>query len=481
MNDLWPYWLHVRGDVVFAVGLLLAAFVTVHVLLSKREVASAAGWIGLAWFAPVVGSVSYFMFGINRVQRRARELRSSGDRPSSGSGGHAAWPPPDEDDHLDPLDRGVGRITGRAILPGNAVRTYENGDEAYPPMLAAIAAAQRSVGLSSYIFRNDEWGGRFIDALAEAQRRGVAVRVLIDGIGGGWLLSGAYHRLRRQGVPAARFLHSPLPWRMPFLNLRSHKKVLVVDGAVGFTGGMNIASQNVMAARSENPVQDTHFRITGPVVGQLTAAFVQDWAFATDEELKGDAWFPSLPSLATHGGAPMRVIDSGPDEDLEKIEFSMLQAIACARGSVAVMTPYFLPDERIVTALSLAAMRGVAVDVVIPQRSDRVVVDWANRANIGPLLSDGVRIWRSPPPFRHSKAMVVDGEWCLVGSCNWDIRSFRLNFELCVEVYDRELATLLTALMLRNRGPALTQAELDARPFPARLRDAGVRLLLPYL
>jgi len=478
MNDLWPYWLHVRGDVVFAVGLLLAAFVTVHVLLCKREVASAVGWIGLAWFAPIIGSVSYFVFGVNRVQRRARGLRPSGDRPGSGSGGHAAWPPPDEDDHLDPLDRGVGRITGRAILPGNAVQIYENGDEAYPPMLAAIAAAQRSVGLSSYIFRNDEWGGRFIDALAEAQRRGVAVRVLIDGIGGGWLLSGAYHRLRRQGVPAARFLHSLLPWRMPFLNLRSHKKVLVVDGTAGFTGGMNIASQNVMAVRSKDPVQDTHFRIEGPVVGQLTDAFAQDWAFATDEELKGDAWFPSL---TTHGGAPARVIDSGPDEDLEKIEFSILQAIACARGSVAVMTPYFLPDERIITALSLAAMRGVAVDIVIPQRSDRIVVDWANRANIGPLLSDGVRIWRSPPPFRHSKAMVVDGEWCLVGSCNWDIRSFRLNFELCVEVYDRELTASLTALMLRNRGPALTQAELDARSLLARLRDAGVRLMLPYL
>ncbi len=475
MNDLWPNVLHVRADVVFVVGLLLAAVVTVHALLHKREVASAAAWIGLAWFAPVIGSVSYFMFGVNRVRRRARGLRSPSDR---GGGGHATWPSPDDDDHLDPLDRGVGRITGRAILPGNAIQLYENGDEAYPPMLAAIAAARRSVGLSSYIFRNDEWGGRFIDALAGAQRRGVAVRVLIDGIGGGWLLSGAYHHLRREGVPAARFMHSLLPWRMPFLNLRSHKKVLVVDGSVGFTGGMNIASQNVAASQSKDPVQDTHFQVTGPVVGQLTEAFVQDWTFVTNEDLKGDAWFPDI---AGHGGTPARVIDSGPDEDLEKIEFAMLQATACARARIVVMTPYFLPDERLITALSLAAMRGVAVDVVIPQRSDRVVVDWANRANIGPLLSDGVRIWFSPPPFCHSKVMVVDGEWCLVGSCNWDIRSFRLNFELSMEFYSRELAASLTALVQRNRGPALTQAELDGRSLPARLRDAGVRLLLPYL
>ncbi len=478
MNDIWPIWLHVRADVVFAVGLLLAACVTVHALLHKREVASAVGWIGLAWFAPIIGSVSYFTFGVNRVQRRARGLRSPSDRLSGPGGGHSAWPSPDDDDHLDPLDRGVGRITGRAILPGNALQLYENGDAAYPPMLAAIAAAQRSVGLSSYIFRNDEWGGRFIDALADAQGRGVLVRVLIDGVGGNWLLSGAYHHLRRQGVPAARFLHSLLPWRMPFLNLRSHKKILVVDGTVGFTGGINIASQNVMASQARDPVQDTHFQVTGPVVGQLTEAFTQDWAFVTNEELSGDAWFPDL---AGHGGAPARVIDSGPDEDVEKIEFTVLQAISCARERIAVMTPYFLPDERLITALSLAAMRGVAVDVVIPQRSDRVVVDWANCANIGPLLSDGVRIWRSPPPFRHSKMMVVDGEWCLIGSCNWDIRSFRLNFELCLEVYSRELADSLMAVMQRNRGPALTQAELDARSFAARLRDAGVRLMLPYL
>jgi cardiolipin synthase len=474
LNDLWFYLLHLRKDVVFAIGVVLAGCVTVHALLRKREVASAVGWIGLAWFAPIIGSISYFMLGVNRVRRRAHELRPSSNRP----GGHSAWPSPDEDDHLDPLDRGIGRITGRAILPGNAIQVFHNGDEAYPPMLAAIAVARHSVGLSSYIFEDDEWGGRFIDALAEAHRRGVAVRVLIDGIGGGWLLSSAYYRLRREGVPAARFLHSLLPWRMPFLNLRSHKKVLVLDGAVGFTGGMNIADENVMANNPRQPVQDTHFRVAGPVVGQLTDAFAQDWAFAANEDLKGDAWFPDL---AGNGGAPARVIDSGPDENLEKIEFAVLQAVTCARESVAIMTPYFLPDERLTTALALAAMRGVAVDVVIPQRSNRVFVDWATRSNIGPLLVNGVQIWRSPLPFRHSKVMVVDGEWCLIGSCNWDMRSFRLNFELCMEVYDRNLAATLAALVQRNRGPALTKAELEARSLPVRLRDAGVRLLLPYL
>jgi cardiolipin synthase len=225
-------------------------------------------------------------------------------------------------------------------------------------------------------------------------------------------------------------------------------------------------------------VQDTHFRVEGPVIAQLTAAFAQDWAFATGEDLGGDAWFPDPGDV---GAAAARVVDSGPDEDIEKVEFAVLQAVACAQQSIAVMTAYFLPDTRLVTALSLAAMRGVAVDIVVPQFGNHVLVDWAMRANIGPLLADGVRVWLSQPPFRHSKIMVVDDEWCLIGSCNWDIRSFRLNFELCMEIYDRDLAATLATLMQRCRGAALTQATLDARSLPIRLRDAAARLMMPYL
>jgi cardiolipin synthase len=332
--------------------------------------------------------------------------------------------------------------------------------------------------MSSYIFQDDLWGGRFIEALADAKSRGVSVRVLIDGVGGGWLRSPAYHRLRSKSVMAARFMHSSLPWRMPFLNLRSHKKVLLVDGVIGFTGGMNIADENVMATHPKNPVQDLHFRIEGPVVSQLAEAFAEDWAFAANEDLQGDVWLPAIPP---RHGPLARVIDSGPDEDVEKVEFAVLQAVACARTSIVIMTPYFLPDERLITALALAAMRGVTVELVVPEVGNHVLVDWALRANIGPLLSDGVRIWRSPPPFHHDKVMIVDQEWSLVGSANWDIRSFRLNFELCVEVYDRDLATMLAALVRRARGSELTQAEVDARKLPVRLRDAAARLMLPYL
>jgi cardiolipin synthase A/B len=474
VNDIWRQLLHARADATLAIGLVLAIAVTIHILLTKREVASAVGWIGLVWFAPILGAVSYLVFGVNRIRRRARQLRRRDADPS----GLPVWPSPNGSDDLDPLARGVGRITARELLPGTAVRSYQNGDEAYPPMLEAIAAAKVSVGLSSYIFQDDKWGGRFIEALAEANARGVEVRVLVDGVGGGWLASPAYHRLRRKGVPVARFMHSLLPWRMPFVNLRSHKKVLLVDGIIGFTGGMNIADENVMATHPKAPVQDLHFRIEGPVVSQLAETFADDWEFVTNEALTGEVWSPKI---SPRSGPSGRVIDSGPDADLEKVEFAVLQAVACARTSISVVTPYFLPDERLITALSLAAMRGVAVTLVVPQESNHVLVDWALRANIGPLLSDGVRIWRSPPPFHHTKLMIVDEEWCLIGSCNWDIRSFRLNFELCMEVYDRDLAGTLRAILEDARGSELTQGELDARSLPVRIRDAGARLMLPYL
>ncbi len=477
MTDLLPTLLHARHDIFFPLGLVLAICVTLHVLLRKREVATAVGWIGLAWFAPFTGAATYYVFGINRVQRRARRLRPGAGGPSAPA---SATTEADGDTHLAALRAGNGRISGRALLGGNAIATLQNGDGGYPAMLAAIGAAEHSVGLSSYLFQNDVWGGRFVDALDAAQKRGLAVRVLIDGIGGGWLRSPAYHALRRRGVPAARFLHSPLPWRMPFLNLRSHKKILVVDGRIGFTGGLNVADDNVLACHTRHPVQDTHFRFDGPVVAQLVEAFAQDWLFAAGETLDGQAWFPVL-QASEHASVASRVIGSGPDDDVEKIEFAVLQAVACARDSIVVMTPYFLPDERLGAALSLAAMRGVRVDVVMPRQSNQRMVDWAARANVGPILSDGVRVWLSPPPFRHSKLMIVDGEWFLVGSCNWDIRSFRLNFELCVESYGTEQAGALAAFVKGCRGAELTEADLRARHVAARLRDALARLCMPYL
>jgi cardiolipin synthase len=451
----------------------LAAAVTLHVLMTKRNPASSVAWIGLAWLSPVVGSLLYALLGINRVRRRARSLHEGGNP--------LRHPPPaggDRDDHLAPLEYAGRRITQRCVAPDNDIRILVNGDAAYPQMLAAIDAAKTSVVLSSYIFRDDLAGKPFIRSLIAARQRGAEVRVLIDGYGAGYLWSSTYHELRRAGVPVARFLHSAMPWRMPFLNLRSHRKILILDGTLAFTGGLNIGAENLLASHPRYPVLDTHFRVIGPVVSQLCAAFAELWSFTTGEVLAGTTWCPVLQPA---GDSIARTVTSGPDQDLEKIEFLVLSAVSCARSSIQIMTPYFLPDDRIITALALAAIRGVTIDIVLPETSNHPSVDWSTRAHIEPLLIAGCRVWTHALPFDHSKLLTVDGLWCFIGSANWDMRSFRLNFEINLEVYHSSIVEQVSAIIQANQRTRLTLDILERRSLPVRLRDSAARLMLPYL
>lgn len=448
----------------------LAAAVTVHVLLYKRSVGAAVSWIGIAWLSPFLGGLLYAIMGINRVKRRAQRLKRQ-HLPPAAAGSLATV----ARDSLTPLEYAVGRLTGLPSKPGNLVEMLHSGDEAYPRMLEAIAGAKTSVGLCSYIFRDDSAGEKFHEALIQAHQRGVKVRVLIDGVGGGYFWSGTYERLREAGVPVARFLHSYFPWRMPFVNLRNHRKLLVVDGRVAFTGGLNIGAENVVSGNPAHPVRDTHFRIEGPVVEQLTDAFADDWQFTTGEQLDED-WFPRLEPVGT---VLARVVPSGPDEDMEQIEFATLHAISCARESIRVATPYFLPGEPLTMALGLAAMRGITVDILLPENSNHAILDWARRVPLRPLIEAGCRVWMMPAPFDHSKLMTIDDSWSFIGSANWDTRSFRLNFELNVELHDEAFARQIVESKKPQR--CLTLAEIDGDPLPIRLRNSAARLLQPYL
>lgn len=461
------------GEFAAVMHIAIASAVTVHVLLYKRNVGAAVSWIGIAWLSPFIGGMLYAIMGINRVKRRAKRLLRTRSQPALAEAASADMSP---DDPLAPLEFAVGRLTGLPREHGNKVEALRSGDEAYPRMLEEIGRARTSIGLQSYIFRADAAGESFHQALIDAQRRGVQVRVLIDGVGGGYFWSGTYRRLSQAGVPVARFLHSYLPWRMPFVNLRNHRKVLVIDGRIGFTGGLNIGAENMQAGKPADPVRDTHFRFEGPVVEQLTDAFADDWLFATGETLPDDAWFPPIEKA---GVVSARVVTSGPDEDNERIEFVALQAISCARKSVRVVTPYFLPPEPLTMALGLAAMRGIEVDLILPERGNHAILDWARQVPLRPLIEAGCRIWLLPPPFEHSKLMTIDDSWSMVGSANWDTRSFRLNFELNVELHDTGFAHEIAVATRTCRR--LMVAELDAVPLPTRLRNGAARLLQPYL
>ncbi|WP_298307488.1 phospholipase D-like domain-containing protein [Reyranella sp.] len=460
----------VVGATAAVAHVALAVAVTVHVLLYKRSVGAAVSWIGIAWLSPFLGGLLYAIIGINRVKRRAQRLRRQHLLPAADDAAATVTR-----DSLTPLEYAVGRVTGLPSKPGNIVEMMHSGDEAYPRMLEEIGKAKSTIGLCSYIFRADSAGEKFHEALIAAQQRGVKVRVLIDGVGGGYFWSGTYNRLRKAGVPVARFLHSYFLWRTPFVNLRNHRKLLVIDGRVAFTGGLNIGAENVIAENPPHPVRDTHFRIEGPVVEQLTDAFADDWQFTTGEPLDDD-WFPTLEPVGT---VLARVVPSGPDEDMEQIEFVTLHAISCARDSIRVVTPYFLPGEPLTMALGLAAMRGIKVDILLPENSNHAILDWARRVPLRPLIEAGCRIWMMPAPFDHSKLMTIDDSWSFIGSANWDTRSFRLNFELNVELHDAAFARQIVDSKKPQR--CLTLAEIDGDPLPIRLRNSAARLLQPYL
>jgi cardiolipin synthase len=479
MPDLLPY-------LVTALSALAAAGAAGHAAVYKRDSRAAMLWITLIVFLPLAGAALYFILGINRVHRRAVILRRRALRrhslpaspPDPPPCGEPALPP--ALGHLAPLARAVGDLTARPLLAGNRLEPLLNGDAAYPAMLAQIAAAKHSISLSTYIFNADETGMSFVTALGDAVRRGVQVRVLIDASNTLFAKSAVYRALRTAGVPYARFMPLFMQWPPVTLNLRNHRKLLLVDGRLGFTGGMNILASHWLGKRPLHPVADIQFRVEGPVVAHLQDAFADDWLFATGEILEGGDWFPPL---APAGETPARGIASGPDQHLETLRWSLLAAIATAQRSLRILTPYFVPDPPLVSALNVARRRGVAVEIVLPDHGDVPFVQWASAAQWWQVLEHGCRIWRAPPPFDHAKLFVVDDEWALVGSANWDPRSLRLNFEFCLECYDPAFARTLTGIFeARRRGAReITLAEADGRSLPVRLRDGICRLASPFM
>lgn len=480
LRDLPGWWAYAAGAVVLALD--LAA--TGHVLVNKRDVRAAISWTGLIWLVPFFGAVLYAMLGLNRIRRRAAELQRARRRMTLSTprdtaiarvGSERSVPP-----SFEPLAKLGETMSGRPLLTGNAVHPLHNGDEAYPAMLAAIDNASASIALSSYIFGDDAAGRPFVEALGRAVRRGVAVRVLVDGVGVRYTWPPVIFALRKAGVRAELFLPRMRDAGLGFFNLRTHRKLLTVDGRIAFCGGLNIQARNVHRDDPPRKVRDLHFRLEGPIVGQLQEVFVEDWEFMTREVLDGPAWFPTL---AAAGETTARTFTDGPDGDLEILRTVLLGALSSARESVRIVTPYFLPDQGLISALTVAALRGVRVDIVLPARVNIPLVQWAATAQLWQVLRPGCRVHLTPLPFDHTKLMVVDRTWALFGSSNWDPRSLRLNFELDVECYDATLAERLDEdVRMRIAGATeLSLEDVDSRPVWKKLGHGFARLLSPYL
>jgi len=486
MSVDWQQLQDIAPELSVVLDVVVALAASSHVILHKTDTRAATAWVGLIWLVPFLGAILYVFLGINRIQRRAKVLKSGATHYSVPLD-EAPRSPADLDRELGSdrarlieLARVVGNVTQRPLLVGNRVDRLVDGDEAYPAMLEAIRSARQSISFVSYIFETKGVGGVFVDALAEACVRGVEVRVLIDDVGTRYARPRIHRVLKKRGVPVAKFLPALLPRSFTHFNLRNHCKILVVDGRVGFTGGMNIRQGSVLASSPKHPTKDLHFRVVGPVVAQLQEVFARDWAFTTGEKLQGGLWFPELEPA---GETLVRGITDGPDRDIDKLHWVFLAAIGAARRSIRIMTPYFLPDRVLMKALHLAARRGVEVDIIVPEVANLPAVRWAMWSHHRQVLHDGIRLWLSPPPFDHSKLFVVDGYWSSIGSSNWDPRSLRLNFEFNIECYDDELGASLENHVRHRLKDArlLTPEELDERSMFQKVRDGTARLMTPYL
>jgi cardiolipin synthase len=463
-------------------GISLAA--AGHALLHKRDARAALGWMSLSLTLPLVGPFLYWCLGINRISRRARQWSESGRRIS----GTDIYPADDRSEqpatlpqtalHLRDLRILEDRVVKSRLRGGNRITPLVNGEAAYPAMLEAIAHARESINLSSYIFDANEIGAEFVAQLKAAAARGVEVRVIIDALGEKYSRVSARKALAGSAVRLARYL----PLRHgAYINLRNHRKLLIIAGREAFTGGMNIRSRHqALRHGPAHAIHDLHFRVQGPVVSDLQRTFLEDWHFVTGELLDSPRFFPLV---GCRGDALARCIRDGPDREFRKLEQIIMGALACAGESVLIMTPYFVPDRPMAAALITTALRGLDVRIVLPSCNNLPFVHWASRALLGELLSNGVRVFYQPPPFVHTKLFLVDAIWTLIGSANLDARSLRLNFELNLSVFDATLATLVSTHFQTSLATAreLSLEELQQRSMPVKLRDNFARLFSPYL
>lgn len=461
---------------------VLAPVTAVHALLYKRDPRAAFGWIAVCVLAPIAGPVIYLFFGLNRARGKAQrlglgDLQFGYERGSSIERMHPL--PRTIRDEYRSLARIGQALSRHALVDNNRVEPLTNGEQAYPAMLEAIARARSHILLTTYILDQDRTGLAFRKALSVAAARGVDVRVMIDGIGEWYSIPRASRALKRDGIRVACFLPPRLLPPSLSINMRNHHKILVVDDQVGFTGGMNISDRHLVDDQdNRNRTADMHFRITGPVVLQLRREFLRIWEFttgATSEPPEG------LPEAG--GDLACRTVTDGPDEDLDRLNMLLSAAIAEARQTVRIMTPYFLPSRELIGAIQAAAVRGVKVQIVLPAVNNLPYIHWATRNMLWEVLMRGVKVHYQPAPFNHAKLFVVDGYYSLIGSTNWDPRSLRLNFELQVEVYGEDFAAGLIDHIDRaaHAGREVTLEEVDGRNPLVRFRDALFWLFSPYL
>jgi cardiolipin synthase len=376
--------------------------------------------------------------------------------------------------------RSMGQLLGPAILPGNQVTALQNGDQIFPAMLESIRGAHESITFETYIYWSGDIGRQFSEALCERALAGVKVHVLLDWLGAEKINGKYLADMKAAGVEVERY--HPLRWyNLSRLNNRTHRKLLVVDGRTGFTGGVGIADAWAGDGSAKDHWRDSHYRIEGPAVAQMQAAFGDNWMKTHAKVLFGSAYYPELAQV---GRSRAQVFKSSPDEGSESVRLMYLLSIASAAKSIRLQAAYFVPDDLAIETLVAARKRGVKIEIIVPgPNTDSEIVQGASRSRWAALLAAGVLIYEYQPSLYHCKVLIVDDVWVSVGSTNFDNRSFRLNDEANLNVYDAVFAAEQVTVFDNDKSVSrrMTRADFKNRSMLGKMFDAIAGLLRQQL
>lgn len=479
---------YLLAAVVLLLNYGFAAWAVVSVLRTPREPRAMLSWVLALLLLPALGPIMFFFIGEPRLERTRRRRHRRRQRLARSlslkfEAVHAAYVA--RIPH--PLEHGIARLMYLATrvsahhpTQGNRVTIYHDAEKTFSALEEALKSAAHHIHMEYYIWNPDATGRAMADLIAAKAREGVHCRLLLDFVGCWSLTRQMVKDLRDAGVDVAFFM-PVIPWRGRWrVNFRNHRKIVVVDGRVGFTGSQNIGDEYRGRRTKHGPWRDTHMRVLGPAVHDLQEVFVEDWNYATQEDLVADEYFPMLEAV---GDQVVQVIPSGPDGYAQVMHQLLFAAVSVAQRSVCVITPYFVPDSAIILAFQSAAYRGVRVQIIIPSKNDQPVTLWVARSYYLDLIRAGVEIYEYDHGMLHSKMVVMDEAWAMVGSANMDERSFRLNFELTTLLYDSGLARELYAdfAALRCKSRRIKAETMKSLPFTETLKVGLARMASPLL
>ena len=483
MPNLLDYLPHVT--LVAFLEVVIVPLVIFWVLLTKKDPTAAVAWCLIVLFVPFLGALLFWAFGYNYIHRLRRKRRHRAafrrQHPPTSQEATREWA---DAGPAEPTWNGLGRLARKLhafpVSHGNRVTFYHDTHEAFAALLEAVGQARHHVHLEFYIFRSDSTGRQLVDLLTAKAKDGVEVRLLYDAMGCVRTRGRLFEPLLAAGGKVHAFLPlNPLRSRIQ-VNLRNHRKIVVVDGRLGFTGGMNIGDEYLGKDRYFGYWRDEFLKLEGPAVAGLQRVFVEDWDFAAHEALDRPEYSPEVPPA---GGAVVQVIESGPDQEVNSIREMFFAAILGAQERLWISSPYFVPDAGLLDALRLARLRGVDVRLLSLLRPDHFLSFYAGRYYWTDMLAMGARVYQYRKGMMHAKILTADGKWGLVGTPNLDNRSLGLNFEVACMLHTPAMVADLEAQFERDLLDAvpLDAKTYAARPLPDRLTENACRLFSPLL